>query len=164
MARGLELGAVAIAIAIVVLIPTVLNPNTIMFNPNEAYWPLKFKTLMGFSAVLLVTTLSVVVLRRGRESLIRVPVLIPALAFLGVSTLSALFSENPSHSLFGDRYEGLLSLAAYVLLFYAVARCLDSPLRVRVFLAVGVTTAVLVSLYGIFQKYGLDMISGWGNP
>ena len=69
---------------------------------------------MGLSAALLVAVLGVVVLRR--ESL-GVPVLMPALAFLGASTSSALFSEDPWHSLFGDRYEGLLSLAAGVLLF-----------------------------------------------
>jgi O-antigen ligase/type II secretory pathway pseudopilin PulG len=152
--RGLELGAIAIAITLIVSVPVVLDPAGDYSLP-------KFEVLMGLSAALLVAVLGVVVLRR--ESL-GVPVLVPALAFLGASALSALFSEDPWHSLFGDRYEGLLTLAAGVLLFYALARFLNSPLRVRVFLAAGVAAAVLVSIYGIFQRYGLDMISGWGNP
>ena len=160
-AQGIELGTVAIAVAIVVLVPVVVDTNVLLYDTQEAYDPHKFRVFMGCSAALLVTVLGVVVLRREP---LKVPVLIPALAFLGVSALSALFSENPWHSLFGDRYAGLLSLAAGVLLFYAVARVLNSPLRVRIFLAAGVTAAVLVSIFGISQKYGLDPISGWGVP
>lgn len=55
-------------------------------------------------------------------------------------------------------------MAAGVLLFYAAARTLNSPLRVRIFLAAGVAAAVLVSAFGILQQYGLDLISGWGLP
>ncbi|MBD0356110.1 MAG: O-antigen ligase family protein, partial [Rubrobacter sp.] len=160
-AQGIELGTVAIAVAIVVLVPVVVDTNVLLYASQEAYDLHKFKVFMGCSAALLVTVLGVVVLRRVP---LKVPVLIPALAFLGVSALSALFSEDPWHSLFGDRYAGLLSLAAGVLLFYAVARVLNSPLRVRIFLAAGVTAAVLVSIFGISQKYGLDPISGWGVP
>ena len=101
-ARGLELGVVAVAIAIVVLVPVVLDLNLILLDPGSAYHTFKFKVLMGFSAILLVAVLGVLVLRRGKP--LGVPVLIPALAFLGVSALSALFSEVPWYSLFGDRY------------------------------------------------------------
>jgi len=162
VARGLELGALAIAAAIFVMVPVVLDPSKILVNADVAYYPLKLEVLMGLSAALLVAVLGVVVLRR--KPFLRVPVLIPALAFLGVSALSTLFSDNPWYSLFGDRYDGLLSLAGGVLLFYALTRVLNSPLRVRIFLAAGVAAAVLVSVFGISQKYGLDMISGWGLP
>ncbi len=161
MAQGLELGALVIVIAIVVLVPVVLDPSMIFTETFYAYSTFKFKVLIGFSAMLLVAVLGSVVLRRR---LTGVPVLIPALAFLGVSALSTLFSDDITHSLFGDRYDGLLSLAAGVLLFYAVARYLNSPFQVRIFLAAGVTAAVLISIYGIFQRYGFDTISGWSNP
>nr|MBA3425922.1 O-antigen ligase family protein [Rubrobacter sp.] len=114
--------------------------------------------LVWLSAALLVVVLGSVVLRR--KPLV-VPMLLPALAFLGVAALSTLFSEDPRYSLFGDRDEGLLSLAAGVLLFYAVARGLSSPVRVRVFLAAGATTAALISVYGLSQNYGFDPVSGW---
>ena len=145
--------------AIVVLVPVVLNPDMIRIDPGEVYHPTKFKVLAWLSAALLVVVLGSVALRR--KPLV-VPMSIPVLAFLGVAALSTLFSENPMHSLFGDRDEGLISLASGVLLFYAVARGLTSPVRVRVFLAAGVTAAVLISVYGISQNYGFDPISGWG--
>ena len=65
-ARGLELGAVAIAIAIVVSVPVVLDPAGSYSLP-------KFEVLMRLCVPLLVTVLGVVVLRR--ESL-GVPVLV----------------------------------------------------------------------------------------
>jgi putative inorganic carbon (HCO3(-)) transporter len=158
VAHKLGLLSVAIAMAIFVLVPIVLNPDMVRVDPIEAYYPTKFKVLMWLSAALLAVVLGFVVLRR--KPLV-VPVLIPTLAFLGVSALSTLLSENPMHSLFGDRDEGLLSLAAGILLFYAVARGLSSPVRVRMFLAAGATSAVLISVYGISQNYGFDPISGW---
>src|SRR5829696_9074159 len=160
-AQGIELGTVAIAVAIVVLVPVVVDTNVLLYASQAAYDPHKFKVFMWFSVALLVAVPGVVVLRREP---LNVPVLIPALAFLGLSALSTLLSEDPWHSLFGDRQMGLLSLAAGVLLFYAVARVLNSPLRVRIFLAAGVTAAVLISVFGISQKYGLDPLSGWGVP
>ena len=160
-AQGIELGTVAIAVAIVVLVPVVVDTNVLLYASQAAYDPPKFKVFMWFSVALLVAVPGVVVLRREP---LNVPVLIPALAFLGLSALSTLLSEDPWHSLFGDRQMGLLSLAAGVLLFYAVARVLNSPLRVRIFLAAGVTAAVLISVFGISQKYGLDPLSGWGVP
>jgi len=160
-AHKLGLLSVAIAMAIVVLVPVVLNPDMIRINPGEVYYPTKFKVLAWLSAALLVVVLGSVILRR--KPLV-VPMLIPALAFLGVAALSTFFSENPMHSLFGDRDEGLISLASGILLFYAVARGLSSPVRVRVFLAAGVTAAVLISVYGISQNYGFDPISGWSIP
>jgi putative inorganic carbon (HCO3(-)) transporter len=51
-----------------------------------------------------------------------------------------------------------------VLLFYAVARFLDSWAKVRVFLVAGVTSAVVISVYGIIQHFGLDPVPGWGIP
>ncbi len=158
VAHKLGLLSVAIAMAIFVLVPIVLNPDMVRVNPVEAYYPTKFKVLVWLSAVLLVVMLGFVILRRKP---FMVPVLIPALAFLGISALSTFLSENSMHSLFGDRDEGLLSLAAGILLFYAVIRGLSSPVRVRIFLAAGATAAVLISVYGISQNYGFDPISGW---
>jgi len=160
-ARAFGILGLAAATAILVSVPAVLAPDVLLENGALAYHPLKFRVLMVLSGALLVALVGVIVLDRKP---LGVPVLIPALAFLGVSALSTLFSEDRMHSLFGDRNDGLLSLAAGVLLFYATARILDSPLRVRVFLAAGVTSAVLISAFGISQNYGLDMLSAWLVP
>ena len=152
--------SVIVAMAIMAAVPVALNPPDVLTDPAEAvevYTPFKLEVLVWSSAALL-AALGFAVQDRGP---LRVPVLIPALAFLGVSALSTLLSEDPAHSLYGDRNDGLLSLAAGVLLFYAVAKCLNSPFRVRIFLAAGVAAAVLVSILGISQKYGFDPITGW---
>jgi hypothetical protein len=163
------LGPWALAISVVpiaVLVPLVIDPFGVFapiatltrFPIGRVTLPVKFVVLMVLSMPLLVAVAGLVLAGGKRRG---VPVLAPALAFLGISTLSALLSAYPAHALLGDRLDGLLSLACGVLLFYATARFLDSWARVRLFLAANVLTAVLVSLYGILQEFGLDPVSGW---
>ena len=154
------LGVIA-ATAALVLVPVSLDPEAVMSNPSVAYWRPELRVLLATASVMLVAVAGVLVLGRGP---VRVPVLVPALAFLGVSASSAFFSERPIHSLYGDRGEGLLFVAAGVLLFYTLARCLERPSWVRLSIAAATATAALVSVYGIVENYGLDPISGWGNP
>lgn len=161
VARWLGLLSVALAMTIIALVPVVLNPGLLGIDPNNAYHVTKFRVLIRLSMALLVATLCFVALRRRP---LVVPVLIPSLVFLGIAALSTLASQDPMNSLFGDRDEGLLSIAAGVLLFYTTARGLSSLIRVRAFLAAGVATAFLVSVYGISQNYGFDPISGWSVP
>lgn len=159
--RWLGLLGLVAAMVVVVLVPVVLGLDLVLQNPQEAYNLPKFRVLLTASAITLVAVLGILVLG-GRP--VGVPMLVPVLALLGVSALSAAFSDDPYYTLFGDRNEGLLSLAAGVLLFYALARSLTSWTRVRLFLAAGVTAAVAVSIHGIAQNFGVDLISGWSRP
>ncbi len=154
------LGVVAAAAAIV-LVPVTLDPEVLSKNPGRAYHVPQARVLLSIAVALLVALIGSSVLHRKS---ILVPMLGPVLALLGVSALSTFFSGRPVYSLYGDRSEGLLPLVAGVLLFYALARGLTSNSRVRLFLVAAVTTAVLVSIYGIAQKYGLGPIVGWGTP
>jgi hypothetical protein len=162
-ARRLGLWAIALATAIFALVPLTFNPNAIMLVIPAAFSLIKFKLLMALSAALLAAVLGATL---AADRFHKVPVLFPALAFLSLSALSTLFSDDIMHSLIGQwvRYDGLLSLTAGVLLFYATARFLDSWLKVRIFLVAGVTSAVLVSVYGILQSFGLDPVASWGIP
>jgi putative inorganic carbon (HCO3(-)) transporter len=163
-ARRLSLWVVALTVGVFVLVPVAFNPNAIILYVGAAFDPVKFKLLMGLSPALLAGVLGATLLGARFE---RVPVLLPALAFLGVSTLSTLLSGDIVRSLIGAvpyRYDGLLSLAAGVLLFYAAARFLDSWAKMRVFLVAGVATAVLIAIYGILQIFGLDPVSSLGIP
>jgi putative inorganic carbon (HCO3(-)) transporter len=162
-ARRLCLWVVALATSVFVLVPLAFNPDAIMLIVAEAFRLVKFKLLMELSAALLAGVLGAALLGVRLE---RVPMLLPALAFLGVSTLSTLFSGDIVHSLIGShaRFDGLLSLAAGVLLFYAAARFLDSWAKVHVFLIAGVTSAVFIAAYGIVQIFGLDPVASWGIP
>src|SRR5215210_3973640 len=85
--RAFGISGLAAAMAILVLIPAVVDIDILMKTPAVAYHTMKFPVLMVLSGVLLVATLGVVVFGRGP---LRVPVLVPALAYLGVSALSTL--------------------------------------------------------------------------
>lgn len=161
-ARRLSLWAAALTVAIFALVPPAFDPGAVILYTPAAFYPIKFKLLMGLSAALLVAVLGASFLDRFEK----VPVLLPALAFLGVSAVSTLSSEDIVQSLVGEtnRHDGLLTLAAGVLLFYAAARFLDSRAKVRVFLVAGVASAVVISVYGILQHFGLDPVPGWGIP
>lgn len=158
-ARWFGLLGVVAATAAVVLVPVVLYPNMLDTDPTRAYYQPELRALLATSVALVIAVWGGLVFSRR---FIGVPVLVPALTLLGVSALSTLFSGRPAYSLYGDRGEGLLSLAAEVLLFYALARSLTSASRVRLFLVAAVSAAALVSVLGIAQNYGIDPISGWG--
>lgn len=162
-ARRLSLLVIVIATAIIVMVPLAFDPEAIILHIYEAFYLIKFQLLLGLSAALLVGVLGATLLG---ASFARIPILLPALAFLVASTLSTLLSDDIIRSLIGrfDRFDGLLSLAAGIVLFYATARFLDSWAKVRVFLIAGVTSAIIVSIYGILQHYRLDPVLSFGVP
>ena len=160
-ARWFGLLGVVAAAAALVLVPISIDLDAVLSNPAVAYYTAELRTFLVVSAVLLVAVSGMLVFD-GRPLLF--PVLIPVLALLGVSALSTFFSGRPAHSLYGDRGEGFLSVVAGTLLFYALAQGLTSRARLRLFLAAATTTAALVSVYGIAENYGIELISGWNNP
>ena len=153
--------ATVLCVPMVTMVPTVFDPTLIYFNPQVAFYPVKFALLMKLSIPMLMAVLGVLLLERR---IIRIPLLFPVLTSLGISTLSALLSGDILHTLVGDRYDGLATLAAGVLLFYAAGCFLNSWTRVRVLLVAMVTTATVVSLYGILQHTSLDPVSNWNIP
>lgn len=160
-ARWFGLLGVFAAASALALVPVSVDPEAVISNPGVAYYSAELRVFLIASAVLLVSATGLLVFD-GRP--LRFPVLIPALALLGVSALSTLFSARPAYSLYGDRGEGLLSIAAGVLLFFVLAQALTSRTRMRLLLVAATTTAVLVSVYGIAENYGFEPLSGWGNP
>ncbi|CAN5848043.1 hypothetical protein BH23ACT11_BH23ACT11_14850 [soil metagenome] len=139
------------------------DPDVIILYFSEAFSLIKFKLLMGLSAALLVAVLGATL---SAKRFMTVPVLLPSLVFLCVSTLSTFSSDKILHSLLGEtrRHDGLLSLAAGVLLFYAAARFLDSWAKVRIFVVAGVTSAIIIATYGIVQHFGMDPVPDRGIP
>lgn len=153
------LGTISAAAALV-LVPVSVDTDAVLSNPGVAYYPAELRMFLVISAALLAAVTGMLVFDRRP---LRFPVLVPVLTLLAVSALSTLFSDRPAHSLYGDRGEGLLSVAAGVLLFYALAQGLTSYARLRFLLAAATTAAALVSIYGIAENYGFEFISGWGN-
>ncbi len=162
-ARRLSFVGVALASLIFAMIPVAFGPGQILIVSWVAFEPVKFILLIQLSAALLIAVLGSLALR---DKPYYVPVLLPVLLFLGVSTISTLMSDNIVRSTLGTvfRFDGLLSLACGVLLFYAAAKFLDSWAKVRVFLIAGVASAVIISGYGLLQVFGLDPVLQMGMP
>jgi O-antigen ligase len=93
------------------------------------------------------------------------------LAYLAVFTLATILSKNPTLSLLGEygRFEGLLAILNYGAIFLLTGSLLrdNSAIRDRAaFLRSLVFTAIaaadIMSLYGIFQRFGLDFLTWSG--
>jgi O-antigen ligase len=73
--------------------------------------------------------------------------------------LSAVFSEYKTVALFGfpGRYEGLLTLLAYLVLFLAADNLLNEPGRIKLLVACLIASSIVLGLIGIFQFARMDV-------
>jgi len=100
--------------------------------------------------------------RDGASILVRLytqtPLLLPALAVLASTLLSTVTSVAPLVSLVGshERFQGLLTLAAYLIIFSAVLTRLRSRAQVQRLLTVVALGSIPVVLWGLAQRAGYD--------
>jgi len=85
-------------------------------------------------------------------------------AFLGWAMLATVFSLHRQTSLLGryNRYEGLITLLAYGLLFFLAVQTVTTYAQRRALLRTAVLTGSLVALYGVAQYLGLEPTQ-WGD-
>jgi len=88
------------------------------------------------------------------------PLLLPVALYVGLAVASAAFSLAPRLSLWGSeaRGEGLVSLAAYVVIFAAMASRMRRPEQIHRAVGAIVAGSVPVTLYGLQQAAGLDVL------
>jgi O-antigen ligase len=82
----------------------------------------------------------------------------PLILFLAVNIISTLLSIDVRTSIFGyySRFNGgLLSILSYSLLYWAFVSNMDNK-STKITIYSLLSSAVLVSLYGIFQHFGID--------
>ena len=104
------------------------------------------------------------------------PLNLPIISTLFVSILATVFSIYPYISIIGiyKKYEGLVSIVAYIIFFYAVVNFVERR-RLNLLLNVIIITACIAAIYGVFQHFGLDYgrwtsdfearaFSTFGNP
>lgn len=100
---------------------------------------------------------------RWRSTLLDLPLLL----FAGVMALSSVFALNPTASLLGswsERFEELPSWIAYLVIFVAAVNYQGKLKRVATISKSLVAGSVVVSLYGIFQRFGYDLTRfGWAQ-
>lgn len=133
-------------------IPLILFPTTSeLFEFN--------KMVATYILTVLIVSLWVAKMISQRKIIFRRTILdIPLLIFLSTQIISTLISLDPRTSLFGyySRFNGgLLSSFTYALLYWAWVSNLDAKKTVSS-LKFLLMSAVLVSLYGILEHFGID--------
>jgi O-antigen ligase len=86
------------------------------------------------------------------------------LVFLGWVLITSFLSISPATAFFGKyrRFEGFFSFLTYAITFFLVVQVVDRPSRIRSLASTLSISSVFVSLYGILQYFGHDIIN-WGT-
>lgn len=139
---------------LVFLLPPTQNP----FGFDICQIP-KLTLLRIFTLVILAVWL-IKVIDEGRITLNRTPLDLPILFFLLAATAATLKSIHPLTALFGEfygaRHEGLLTVVNYVLLYYIVVNVVRERKHFTYLVMGLMASALIVSIYGICQHFGLD--------
>ncbi len=144
--------------ALIPLILTPINYELFEYNKMMAVYLLTGSAVFGW------------ILRSigNRELVLRkTPLDLPIILFLASQFISALFSMDPHVSWFGyySRFNGgMMSLLSYGILFVVMGSGFFDPRnekpvqekKVRSILITSLISAVLVSLYGVAQRLGID--------
>ncbi|RAP26757.1 hypothetical protein DID74_01665, partial [Candidatus Marinamargulisbacteria bacterium SCGC AG-333-B06] len=96
----------------------------------------------------------------------RIGLEIPILCWIIANIISIILSRNVFISLIGayDRWEGLMTILNYVVLFYMTAKLIDNTrYRVIIFCICLFSTAIS-SFYGLAQSLGLDFMNWSADP
>lgn len=91
-----------------------------------------------------------------KKNLIYIPVSIYLLMVL----LSTVFSNNKNIALFGTpgRYEGMIVQIAYIIIFLYTINMITNSDSVVIVCKVLIASALIISIIGIFQYFGLDYL------
>ncbi|MCK4778298.1 MAG: O-antigen ligase family protein [Actinomycetia bacterium] len=81
---------------------------------------------------------------------------------LAIATLTTFYSIHFRTSFYGIkmRYDGLFTFVSYFLLFYLTANIIDSEKKLQRLCLFFLTSSFFVSLYGIFQSFGVEPLKG----
>lgn len=138
-------------LAIVFLVPL------IFLVPVQSVDLTKIGVLYGFLSIILVL-FSKKFLKEKELPVIASLILIPVVLFFLIAILATIFSQYPYLSLIGDynRLQGLLTITAYVLLFY-ISSILSRKKKVLFLILDAVLIAnFFAGIYGIIQRLGFD--------
>ncbi len=153
-----EQGIQMALMAMLLIVPLVFYTKTHDVFELNKITAFRIFTLMAFMAYLTKVFLA------GGDRLRPSP-LWPPVILVGISSvLSTLHTNNWVTSVFGvyEDFEGLITMANYILLWFLVQQHVRSLLQVRKFLGVVVLAGSLAALYGVAQNFGFDFIM-W-NP
>ncbi|MEW5705935.1 MAG: O-antigen ligase family protein [Actinomycetota bacterium] len=132
----------------------------IVFSPTVAdtFGVPKFITTFAGSTLLLTIWL-VNMLRQQKPRVLKTGANLPIILFLIINVTSTVFSTSWTTSLVGhySRFDGLLSIIAYAIVFFLSTQVFPGKTSRVIFALKAITiTATLVSIYGLLQYFGLD--------
>ncbi|KKS80679.1 MAG: hypothetical protein UV54_C0001G0029 [Candidatus Beckwithbacteria bacterium GW2011_GWA2_43_10] len=133
-----------------IIVPLILTPyNYELFEFN------KMLTVYFLTIIISAAWISKMIIQK-KILFSKTPFDIPLLLFLLSQILSTIFSLDRHTSVWGyySRFHGgLLSTISYIILYYAF---ISNQISVKKSLKVILSTAVIVSLYGIAEHFGID--------
>ncbi len=141
-------------IFLIFLVPLIFTPyNFELFEYN------KMMLIYGLTGII-VGAFLVKSIANGKLEIASTPFDIPIILFLISQILSTVFSIDPHTSIWGyySRFHGgLLSTISYILLYYVfTTEYRNDKKMVYTIIKTGIASSVLVSLYAILQKLGID--------
>jgi O-antigen ligase/TolA-binding protein len=147
-----------ILILLAFLLPIILNPAGYnMFASTRA-------AFLYISASIILALILIESLKKGQFKIIRSPLDLIITIFAVTIIASTLNSVHLRTSIFGQiwRYEGLLAWLSYFVIFFAVIYAIKNrQQQIRLLYGV-ISSACIISIYGIFQHFGFDFIS-WAS-
>jgi tetratricopeptide (TPR) repeat protein len=99
------------------------------------------------------------------KTLLKVPLIAPAVALATVYLVSNIFSVTPRISLFGSyqRLQGTYSTLSYIMIFAVMVGNLRKRSQVERIITTAVLVSLPISLYGVLQKWEIDPVPWGGN-
>ncbi|MGR3219733.1 MAG: O-antigen ligase family protein, partial [Candidatus Anammoxibacter sp.] len=121
--------------------------------------------IMLFSCLIIIALWLIMIIHANKFEFPHTHLNLPVLAYIITTIIATIFSINPYMSLVGGykRYEGLIETCAYIFIFFAIIRFINTARRLNLVINVIVFTAVITSLYGFMQYFGHDPYR-WSTP
>lgn len=157
-----------IPIILVSLVPLIVHGKLLELRGDYyKYWTGAANSLDIFSyykswaiIILAIAALIVFIIKLSTKSIeIRKNhIYIPLFTYMICVILSSIFSEYGQISLFGfvERYEGVMVICAYLVIFFICANLFDKKSEFKAVLISIIVSAILIGTIGIFQYFGHD--------
>lgn len=136
----------------------------VFFPPLYDIYDLSKVTVLRFITIWIILLIIYLILTRSEIELPRTKLAIPIVVLLLAIILSTVFSINPVLSLLGGikRHEGLPTFFSYLLMFWVAATYFERKDWSKFETLIACAT-LLVSIYGIFQRFGVDFMNFGGT-
>jgi tetratricopeptide (TPR) repeat protein len=165
------------------LLTVVITPLFFNVSSNRAFEPDKISIVRSIALIMTVAWLIKAIDGRGQrrrvagtngdggvlnqglwQRLIRTPLILPVMLFVGSYLLSTLLSVAPRISLLGSylRLQGTYTTFSYIIIFFLTLVTIQRQEQIDRLCNAIIFTSLPISLYGILEHYHLDPIA-WGT-